>query len=210
MTRHNQDNPMDELEALLSEALSPEIPSDDLAARIIARTSQKTADEQPMLRLVGMEQAPDTVDSDLEPILDQALAPVAVPDGLIKRIVAATRPMGNHVIAHIGPLRMRYSMAKSMAAAVLILASWGIVFQAMGICTDAYHIVQATRHVASIMKYSAPDAAIDQQIDQLSSQIDQLAMGTNHEDWSTRVNEVNTSIQGLEKLIESETSDQTF
>lgn len=210
MTRHNQDNPMDALESLLSEALSPEIPSDDLAARIIARTSPKSASEQPMLRLVGAEQVSDTVDSDLEPILDEALAPVTVPKGLVKRIINVTRPMGNHIIARIGPLTVRYSMAKSLAAAVIILASWGIVFQAMGICTDAYHIIQATRHVSSIMRYSAPDTALDQQIDQLSSQIDKLAYGNNHEEWNSRVDEMSNSLLGLEQMIDSETKERTF
>lgn len=210
MTRHNQDKPINELESLLSEALSPEIPSDDLAARIIASTSTKTANEQPKLRLVGQEQVSENTDNELEPILDEALTPVAVPNGLVKRIIAATKPMGDQVIARIGPMRLRYSMAKYIAAAVIIAASWGIVFQAMGICADAYHIVQATRHVSSIMKYTAPDTVLDQQIDQLSSQLDKLALGTNHEAWSSRVVEMSDSLLGLEQMIESETNEQTF
>ena len=210
MTRQNQDNPMDALESLLSEALSPEIPTDDLAARIIASTSAKQQGEQPKLRLVGQQQVSESIDRELEPILDEALAPGAVPKGLVKRIVAATKPMGDHVIARIGPMRLRYSMAKYIAAAVIIAASWGIVFQAMGICADAYHIVQATRHVSSIMKYTAPDTVLDQQIDQLSSQLDKLALGTNHEAWSSRVVEMSDSLLGLEQMIESETNEQTF
>ncbi|MAX24656.1 MAG: hypothetical protein CMJ19_09150 [Phycisphaeraceae bacterium] len=212
MTRHDQDNPMDAFEDLLSEALSPDMPSDDLAARIIARTSADTASQAdaPQLKLVGAQQVASPVDDELEPMLDEALTPPPVPHGLVKRIVAATRPVGDHVIARIGPLRLRYNMARYIAAAVIIAASWGIVFQAMGICTDAFHIVQATHHVSSIMKYSAPDTDIDQEIDQLANQVDKLALGTNNEDWSTRVGEMSDSLLGLEKMIESDTSDQTM
>jgi hypothetical protein len=201
---------MDGLEALLSEALSPEIPSDDLAARIIAKTSANPASQmdQPKLKLVGSEQIDGPLDRELEPMLDEALAPQPVPHGLVRRIVAATRPMNNHVVAKMGPMRLRYNTARYIAAGVIIAASWGIVFQAMGICADAFHIVQATRHVSTIMKYSAPDTAIDQEIDQLSNQLDKLAMGSSSEDWSTRVGEMSDSLLGLEQMIESDTSDQ--
>ena len=92
---------------------------------------------------------------------------------------------------------------------VVDAASMGIVFQAWGICTDAYHIVQATRHVSSIMKYTAPDTALDQKIDALATEIDQLAL-TSDSDWNTQVGDLSQSILGLEDLIESETSDATF
>jgi hypothetical protein len=209
MTRHDHDNPIDPLEALLGEALSPEALSDDLAARIIARTAGQNS-QQPTLKLVGQEQIEEPIASELEPILDEALAPPAVPGGLVKRIIAATLPLSDQIVARIGPLRVRYATAQRFAAMVVVAASLGIVMQAWGICTDAYHIVQATRHVASIMKYTAPDTSIDQQIDQLSTQIDQLALTDNHDDWSTQVGEMNKSIMGLEKLIESETGEQTF
>mgnify|MGYP001418767555 CR=1 FL=1 len=62
MTRQNQDNSMDALESLLSEALSPEIPSDDLAARIIASTSPTQQSDQPNLRLVGQQQVSESID----------------------------------------------------------------------------------------------------------------------------------------------------
>ncbi|HAI13114.1 MAG TPA: hypothetical protein DCM28_15510 [Phycisphaerales bacterium] len=204
MTRQNQDNSMDALESLLSEALSPEIPSDDLAARIIASTSPTQQSDQPNLRLVGQQQVSEYIDRELEPILDHALAPGAVPSGLVKRIVDATKPMGDHVIARIGPMRLRYSMAKYIAAAVIIAASWGIVFQAMGIFTDAFHIVQATRHVSSIMKYTAPDTVLDQQIDQLSNELDKLALGSNHDDWNSRFEQVNESLSNLDDLLDSD------
>lgn len=210
MTRHDQNNPMAPFESLLDEALSAPMPSDDLASRIIAQTAGQnvgTSEGSP-LKLVGKSEAMPA-DPQLEPVLDEALAPQAVSETLIKKILAVTLPISEHVIGRIGPLKVRYATAHRIAAMVVVLASMGIVFQAWGICTDAYHIVQATRHVSSIMKYTAPDTALDQKIDALATEIDQLAL-TSDSDWNTQVGDMSQSIIGLEDIIESETSNATF
>ena len=210
----SRNNPIDSLEALLGEALAPNMPSDDLAARIIANTAcdkSEMAEAAPKLKLVGQQdQIQEPGDQVLVPLLDEALSPSPVPEVLVQRIVAATAPISDQIIARIGPLRVRYATAHRFAALVVVTAMLGIVVQSWGIYTDAHQIVQATRHVSSMMQYTAADTILDQEIDQLSSEIDQLTLGTNSENWDLQVDAMSQSLIGLEELIESETSGKWF
>ncbi len=86
-------------EALLDEALSEPTPA-ELEAKILELT-----------------------DPQMLSLLDEALAPEAVPDGLTQRILAATTPADAHaespaVLARIGPATFRYAAAAAIALAV--------------------------------------------------------------------------------------------
>ncbi len=231
MTRQSDDN---FLESLLDEALSPQAVEGPLVEQILAQTQSSapapgitpgitpgstpgstpgiTPGSPPgkspcNLLASGFDLGDAQAAASMDGLLTESLGTLPESGELVERIMAQTEARAAGVIAKIGPVSLSYNLAFRMAAAVVLMASLGVMMQAWGIGSDAYQIVQANRQLTSLIQYAEPNTSLDQQMDMLSVEINQLARG---DDWESTMDDLDQVFVGLEVQLGTAKSMELF
>lgn len=166
--------------AILDASLAAERAPEGLADRIFASS---------------VDQLPRT---GFDAVLDEAFAPPAMPAGLVGRIVSRTgreldRAAG--VLARIGPWSIGRRLASNVAAAVVLVASIGVLMVGFTIVNDVKQGMQVREEIVALSRYVAPAAPIDQEIELLAGHVDRAVAGG---DWAQTRDMIDQALTDLE------------
>lgn len=134
----------------------------------------------------------------LDAVLDEALAPSAMPAGLVERVVSRTRRQLDRaagVLARIGPWSIRRRLVGNIAAAVVLAASIGVLMTGFNIVNDARQIVEVRQEIVALSGYATPAAPIDQEIELLAGHVDRAMAGG---DWVQTRDMIDQALTDLE------------